>query len=266
MVGTIVNGGTLYQPQVVRAIRYKDGSMMTFPTNILGKAPVKQENLDIVKAGMVGVVEEPGGTAHASKSDYVKVGGKTGTAQVIALGKGHTKDTTDHAWFVAAAPMDDPKIAVCILVEHGGHGGSAAAPLAKKVIEAYLRVDEQGLKEKQALANRTSTTYRAMSNRTGAVARRFMSNRTGILWKKFRNLTGIKRASALRSLENADKKKTKKPDEKKPGKKKTDDKKPDKKAPDDKPKAAKALDAKPPEDKAKTARPAVEKRRSEESN
>jgi len=219
MVGTIVNGGTLYQPQVVRAIRYKDGHTMVFPTNVVGKAPVKQTNLDLIKAGMIGVVEEPGGTAHASKSDYVKIGGKTGTAQVIALGKGHGIGDKDHAWFVAAAPMDDPKIAVCILVEHGGHGGSAAAPIAKKVIEAYLRFDEQGLREKQALANRTSATFRVMSNRTGAEARRYMSNRTGLLWKKFRNLTGVRRATALKAMENADarrKLKKKESDKKKP--------------------------------------------------
>ncbi len=195
MVGTIMNGGTLYQPQVVKGIRYKDGSIMTFPTVTLGKAPVKQANLDIIKDGMTGVVEEPGGTAHVAKSEYVKIGGKTGTAQVIALGKGKGKDYADHAWFVAGAPMDkDPKIAVCILVEHGGHGGSAAAPLAKKVIEAYLRVDDEGLAEKYGLKNMTGITLkkaikdfknhtsvraRALANSTSASAKaKALANRT----------------------------------------------------------------------------------------
>ena len=72
--------------------------------------------------------------------------GKTGTAQVVALEKekmfGDEKDVPleyrDHAWFVSVAPGEDPTIAVAVLVEHGGHGGSAAAPIAKDLISAFL--------------------------------------------------------------------------------------------------------------------------------
>ncbi|MBI5746109.1 MAG: penicillin-binding protein 2, partial [Nitrospirae bacterium] len=57
--------------------------------------------------------------------------------------KGDTpKELQDHAWFIAYAPAEDPKIAVAVLVEHGGHGGSVAAPIAKRIIERYLKVDE----------------------------------------------------------------------------------------------------------------------------
>jgi penicillin-binding protein 2 len=141
--------------------------MMVFPTVTLGRAPVKKAGLDLIKDAMCGVVAEPGGTAHAAKSDKVTIGGKTGTAQVVGLNKGAGKKFQDHAWFVAVAPMEDPKIAVCVLVEHGGHGGSAAAPLAKKVIEAYLRVDEESQKEKQAaMGNVTGVPRPAMKNRT----------------------------------------------------------------------------------------------------
>ena len=79
----------------------------------------------------------------------MKVAGKTGTAQVVGLkkdknGKGEEDERfKDHAWFVAVAPADDPKIAVSVLVEHGGHGGSAAAPVARQIIEYYLK--EKGL-------------------------------------------------------------------------------------------------------------------------
>jgi penicillin-binding protein 2 len=184
MVGTITNGGTLYQPQVVKAIRHRDGSIMTFPAVTLGKAPLKQANLDIIKAGMAGVVEEPGGTAHAAKSEHVKIGGKTGTAQVIGLGKGSGKKYADHAWFVAAAPMDkNPQIAVCVLVEHGGHGGSTAAPLAKQVIEAYLRVDDESLAEKYGLKNMTGTTLKRTVG-------------------KFKNMTGLTLKRALNEFKN----------------------------------------------------------------
>jgi len=203
MAATISNGGTVYQPQVVRAIRNKDSGMMVFPTVVAGNAPVNKDNLKIIMDGMKGVVNEPGGTAGSAKSKEVTIGGKTGTAQVIGLGKGSGKKYKDHAWFVAVAPMEDPKIAVCVLVEHGGHGGSVSAPIAKKVIEAYLRVDEESLKEKQALANRTSVTMKnltgaaakkAHANRTSVSARRTLGNRTGVAARRraFRNRTALR--------------------------------------------------------------------------
>jgi penicillin-binding protein 2 len=95
-----------------------------------------------VQSALVGVVNEPGGTAHGAATPLAMVAGKTGTAQVIAqkvAGRKLSEETSDHAWFVAYAPVDHPKIAVAVVVEHGGHGGSAAAPVAKKVIEEYLK-------------------------------------------------------------------------------------------------------------------------------
>jgi membrane peptidoglycan carboxypeptidase len=176
---------------------------MTFPPVALGVAPVKKENLEIIKDGMKGVVEEPGGTAHAAKSSEVTIGGKTGTAQVVGLGKGGGKDYKDHAWFVAVAPLDNPKIAVCVLVEHGGHGGSAAAPLAKKVIEAYLRVDEES--KKRALGNMTGVNARKMANTTGAGKKTAKAAKDVIPFKnasgtakKMKNTTGV----ATRALRN----------------------------------------------------------------
>ncbi|RLA95873.1 MAG: penicillin-binding protein 2, partial [Deltaproteobacteria bacterium] len=80
----------------------------------------------------------------------VRVAGKTGTAQVSKMGEKRLKpeelpyELRDHAWFVAYAPADDPKIAVAVLVEHGGHGGSAAAPLAREVIKKWLEIVEGG--------------------------------------------------------------------------------------------------------------------------
>jgi len=79
----------------------------------------------------------------------VKVAGKTGTAQVVRLPDNFKKGDMnrvpqkfrDHAWFVAYAPFEDPKIAIAVLVEHGGFGASAAAPIAKKVIEKFLNLE-----------------------------------------------------------------------------------------------------------------------------
>ena len=101
---------------------------------------------DVVYDGMVGVVTQAGGTAYREfLGERIKVAGKTGTAQVFTIKQ--TENTRakiteerkrDHAWFIAFAPVDDPKIALSVLVENGGFGASAAAPIARKVLEAYL--------------------------------------------------------------------------------------------------------------------------------
>ena len=89
----------------------------------------------------MGVVND--GTAKAARLPNIQVAGKTGTAQVVAIDRDNPKkkqarSKEDHAWFVAYAPADDPQVAVAVLVEHGGHGGSEAAPLASRVIKARL--------------------------------------------------------------------------------------------------------------------------------
>jgi penicillin-binding protein 2 len=91
----------------------------------------------------------------------VKIGGKTGTAQVVGKNKGLSGEKyMDHAWFVAVAPIDNPEIALSVFVEHGGHGGSAAAPMAKKAIEAYFLNKGQG-KEKIDAAKGGTTKVKA---------------------------------------------------------------------------------------------------------
>ena len=94
--------------------------------------------MNLVKSALVGVVSENGGTGHAAHSNIVSIGGKTGTAQVIG-GDRTSRNFKDHAWFVAFAPVENPRIAVAVFVEHGGHGGTTAAPIAKRVIEAFFK-------------------------------------------------------------------------------------------------------------------------------
>ena len=102
--------------------------------------------MEMVKEALVGVVNEPHGTGSRARLKEQIVAGKTGTAQVINLEKEKAfkeeneipLEYRDHAWFVALAPADNPKLALAILVENGGHGGSAAAPIAKEMIKAYL--------------------------------------------------------------------------------------------------------------------------------
>lgn len=131
MIGAIANGGNLYKPTLI-----KD----TKPV-ISGKVKLRPETLEIVKSGLSGVVNEPGGTGWAAKSQLTSIGGKTGTAQVVAIKRDSqylSEKFRDHAWFVAFAPVEKPEIALAVFVEHGGHGGTAAAPIAKRAIEAYM--------------------------------------------------------------------------------------------------------------------------------
>jgi penicillin-binding protein 2 len=110
------------------------------------------DSWDVVYDGMVGAVS-PGGTAYPFlvKPLRYKLAGKTGTAQVFTVKQ--TENTRakivderrrDHAWFIAFAPADDPKIAIAVLVENGGFGGAAAAPIAQKVLDAFLLGNESG--------------------------------------------------------------------------------------------------------------------------
>jgi penicillin-binding protein 2 len=133
MTSTFANGGTLYKPLLI-----KDAQPV-----IAGKAKMKPETFALVKRGLWGVVNEPSGTGWLAKSYLTTVAGKTGTAQVIAMKSGYrplAEKYQDHAWFVAFAPVEKPEIAMAVLVEHGGHGGGAAAPIAKTAIESYIKL------------------------------------------------------------------------------------------------------------------------------
>jgi penicillin-binding protein 2 len=141
----LVNGGKLVKPQVASAIlssdnevlferpEFQDAQQVAIPSNILSK----------VSHHLEGVVEEVGGTASLArmpKAWNIRVGGKTGTAQVADL-KYHKKAKRfeDHAWFVGYAPANEPEIVVATLVENGGHGGSAAAPIVGNVLKTYFK-------------------------------------------------------------------------------------------------------------------------------
>ncbi len=131
MTSIIANGGNLYRPTLIKGAQ----------PIISGKVKIRSDTLEIVKSGLFGVVNEPGGTGWAAKSQLMSIGGKTGTAQVVAIKRDSQylpEKFRDHAWFVAFAPVEKPEIALAVLVEHGGHGGGAAAPIAKRAIEGYM--------------------------------------------------------------------------------------------------------------------------------
>lgn len=136
LMSAVANGGFIYTPTIIK--------LETLPAAVR-KADIKQETLELVKKGLYGVVNEAGGTGGASRSKIVIVGGKTGTAQVVGIRKSSNllpERFRDHAWFVAFAPVEKAEIALCAFVEHGGHGGAAAAPIAKLAIEGYFKNKE----------------------------------------------------------------------------------------------------------------------------
>ncbi len=143
VIGTVANGGVTFRPRLVQAVMDRTtGRLQELPAVPRGKLKISGDHLKLIQKALAEVVTE--GTAPRAKSSIVTIAGKTGTAQTAALRTGPEKDIPkkfrDHAWFVAFAPVEAPRIAVAVLAEHMGHGGSAAAPLAKAVIEAYMKL------------------------------------------------------------------------------------------------------------------------------
>ncbi len=133
-VGTLANGGTRYQPHLLKAVKdYDSGNIITtIEKQIVDEIEINANNLKAVKTGMEKVAEE--GTASDVFGKFpIKIAGKTGTAEVP---KG-----SSNALFVAYAPADNPQIAIAIVIEHGA-GGYLAAPVARAVFEKYFQHDD----------------------------------------------------------------------------------------------------------------------------
>jgi penicillin-binding protein 2 len=152
MVSAIANGGTIYRPWVVKRIVSLSGDVLEeYEPEAVRRVDVKPETLAFIRQAMLGVVEE--GTGARAKVPGVPIGGKTGTAQVVKKGEEKRQaDLKDHAWFASFAPVDNPKIAVVVLVENGGFGGLVAAPIAKAVYEAAFRERQSFARPKTAEA------------------------------------------------------------------------------------------------------------------
>jgi penicillin-binding protein 2 len=150
LISAVANGGRIIQPQVVERVEdIYENKLREYPPVEMRRVDVSERTLRIIQEALRGAVNDPHGTGSACALKEVKVAGKTGTAQVIAMPEDFKRGEMnriplkfrDHAWFVAYAPFEDPKISVAVLVEHGGFGATAAAPMAKKVIEQYLNLN-----------------------------------------------------------------------------------------------------------------------------
>lgn len=143
MVSTVANGGTSYYPRFVDKIVAQDGTViMQEParvrSNLLKDGGLTPEQIEKVRDGMRRVVNEGGGTAGKARIKGMEVAGKTGTAQFFRSG---VKD--NHTWFIAFAPYDAPKYAVCVIVQGAKSGGGVAAPIAAKILEDAFALEQE---------------------------------------------------------------------------------------------------------------------------
>jgi penicillin-binding protein 2 len=143
-IAALVNGGTLYKPQLVKRVESADGKFLddSFAPEPMGTLDLDPTIVETVVRDMVGVVNDTTGTGHRAqlpKELGVVVGGKTGTSQVVGLEhKGKAKNFEHHAWFAGFAPAESPELVVVALVENGGGGGATAAPVVREVMASYF--------------------------------------------------------------------------------------------------------------------------------
>ena len=127
----LATDGTIYRPHILKEIIPTDGRVITTQSEVLMRLPFTPSSLELLDEAMIGVVSDSGGTGILARISDVTVGGKTGTVQ--------NPHGEDHAWFVGYAPAENPEIVVAVLVENIGHGGTFAAPVAKRIIDEYLK-------------------------------------------------------------------------------------------------------------------------------
>jgi len=144
-MATLASGGTMHKPRLVAQVdNPRTGERRLVDSEVTMRARLKPEHVDFVKRAMAGVNKEGTGARAFAGAQYTS-GGKTGTAQVIGMKQGEKYDETkvaerfrDHSLFIAFAPLESPKIALAVVVENGGFGARAAAPIARTVLDYFL--------------------------------------------------------------------------------------------------------------------------------
>ena len=155
-ISALAKDGLRYKPLIVKKIETAEGEIVKRnESRLAGKLPASKRTLGIISKGLWQAVNDSRGTAWSSRVEGIDMSGKTGTAQVVGRKSNDATREEDadlpdqhkaHAWFISYAPSNDPKIAVAVIVEHGEHGSSTAAPIAKELIRTYLSTDEPGRK------------------------------------------------------------------------------------------------------------------------
>jgi penicillin-binding protein 2 len=151
LMSAIANGGVLHKPLIAKRVEDLDKNVMEeYSPEESGRLPLSPKTTEELRMALVGVTKEDGGTGRGAQIEGIEIAGKTGTAQVVRLKGGERQraqdmlyERRDHAWFVSYVAAYTP-LAVVVLVEHGGHGGAAAVPLAREMIKKYLSLEEAG--------------------------------------------------------------------------------------------------------------------------
>ncbi len=148
IAATIANGGTLYEPQIIKDVINNKGEVVKpFTPKIIRKLPLDPYYMELIQDTMRRVVNEEGGTAYFTRLEGFEFAGKTGTAEfcddvalkleICYLG---IKVQPTHAWFVAYAPIENPQIALSVYVWNGGQGSGVAAPITQRIFNEYFKV------------------------------------------------------------------------------------------------------------------------------
>ncbi|PLX79863.1 MAG: penicillin-binding protein 2 [Desulfuromonas sp.] len=154
MTAAVANGGDVWVPRLIQRVEDREGEVVQEMTpELLNHAELSPEDLSAVRNALVAVVNENHGTGWATRLKEVTVAGKTGTSQVIRRKSDEEEEQDpgdetpyrfrDHALFVSYAPADNPEIAISVVVEHGRHGSSAAAPIARAIYENYFGLEKE---------------------------------------------------------------------------------------------------------------------------
>ena len=144
LTAAVGNGGIRYRPTILQRVETVEGDVvLQAAPQEAGRLPVSPRTLKLVQDGIWGAVNGDRGTARRVHLPDIEIAGKTGTSQVVGRKDGADDYTPPHlrphAWFVCYAPVGAPKLAVAVVVENGEHGSSAAGPIAREMVKAYLR-------------------------------------------------------------------------------------------------------------------------------
>ncbi len=161
MTATLANGGRVYRPQLVETVVDPEGNVVeSFKPEMVNEVKGLDRYFRLIREGMVEVVQGKRGTARSVAIEGLRIGGKTGTAQVVKIAVyRHLKEKDipykfrDHAWFTCYAPAEHPEIAVTVMVEHGLHGGSGAGPVARAILSEYFRNRLENVNSEMAIAH-----------------------------------------------------------------------------------------------------------------
>lgn len=144
VTASVANGGKAWNPHLLKRVMDGDKVILDNPPSLRGdlSANVTPDEIEIIRKGMWKVVNDPGGTGKGAKITGVEVAGKTGTAQNWRRDERNNKVDDNHTWFISFAPYQNPKFAVCVLVQNGKSGGGVAAPVARRVLEQCMALEK----------------------------------------------------------------------------------------------------------------------------